>query len=276
MAKRISVRLFQGKIQCIIREKFKVGEIMKKLPLACLLASLLVLSACQGNAEKEEPPPQAQEKVKTLAKPDFSLASGVHEGTQILEMLVPAGTTVHYTTNGSNPTKESPIYTEPISLEPGKYTYKAIAIDDKKDRESEVHSRSFYIRTPDEAEKRQGNYDLTGSIQGLWATLVDGKPFLFHFQGNSLRTGFLQSEWDDWDAFEVEELSDNGGSLYFPSSNYRVEIDAGKPKDNKIHVKIHSDAGMTDYGDLLYISADTDILNSTEGTDDIRRSLGTL
>ncbi len=52
----------------------------------------------------------------TLNAPVFSLASGFYDDPQTLTITVPEGCTVRYTLDGSVPTEESLLYTEPMTL----------------------------------------------------------------------------------------------------------------------------------------------------------------
>lgn len=256
---------------------------MKKIPLLSLLAGLLIFTGCQGEVQKKEPPPQTLAGDKIPAKPDFSLEAGVYEGEQTLELSVPSGTTVHYTTDGSTPNDKSPSYKDPILLKPGKYTYKILAID-KDGQKSPINSRSYQIIRPESKEDKDkeaksssgasGSYDLVSNIQGLWATPYNGGTLLFYFQGNTMNSGMLQSEWGGKATFDVLEKGDNGGTLIFKESHHTLEIDAGKPKDNKISAKLHTPEGTVAYGDLVYVSDSTAILQKPEGPDQIRSKIG--
>ncbi len=50
-------------------------------------------------------------------KPNFSLAAGFYAGTQTLSITTPdPNITIHYTTNGFEPTSSSPVYSGPLSI----------------------------------------------------------------------------------------------------------------------------------------------------------------
>ena len=51
-----------------------------------------------------------------LAKPVFSVASGLYAGAQMVSLSGPAGATIRFTTDGSMPTEASPAYTEPLTV----------------------------------------------------------------------------------------------------------------------------------------------------------------
>ena len=63
--------------------------------------------------------------------PVFSLASGTYDTNQSVTISSTAGATVYYTTDGSDPTTSSAVYSGAIALEDeGNYTIKAIAVND--------------------------------------------------------------------------------------------------------------------------------------------------
>ena len=65
-----------------------------------------------------------------VATPTFSIAGGDFEDAQNIEILCATeGATIHYTTNGATPTKDSPEYTAAVTISDVK-TLKAIAIKD--------------------------------------------------------------------------------------------------------------------------------------------------
>ena len=75
----------------------------------------------------------------TLSAPSFSGNTQFTESTQVT-MSGPDGAEIHYTTDGSTPTAESPVYSEPLTLT-ATTTVKAIAIKDGQS--SEVTSRTY-------------------------------------------------------------------------------------------------------------------------------------
>lgn len=65
-----------------------------------------------------------------VSTPEFSLASDTYEDTQYLKITTATeGADIHYTTDGSNPTENSPVYTERIPVS-STTTIKAVAIKD--------------------------------------------------------------------------------------------------------------------------------------------------
>ena len=75
----------------------------------------------------------------SLSAPSFSGDTQFEESTQV-SMSGPDGAEIHYTLDGSTPTAESPVYSEPLTLT-DTTTVKAIAIKDGQS--SEVTSRTY-------------------------------------------------------------------------------------------------------------------------------------
>ena len=81
----------------------------------------------------------------TVASPEFSVASGaVDSGTIVTISCATDGAKIYYTTDGSDPTAESSVYTEAISVTPP-MTLKAIAVKDGMNN-SAVASVSYTIK----------------------------------------------------------------------------------------------------------------------------------
>ncbi len=74
--------------------------------------------------------------------PELLLYSGSFHVPTMIEVVVPESGTVHYTMDGSNPTKDSPKYTGPISMPLGRSNFKFIAVSEEG-VSSEIVSRSF-------------------------------------------------------------------------------------------------------------------------------------
>lgn len=74
--------------------------------------------------------------------PELLLYSGNFHVPTMIEVTVPENGTVHYTMDGSNPTKDSPKYTGPISMPLGRSNFKFITVSEEG-VSSEIVSRSF-------------------------------------------------------------------------------------------------------------------------------------
>jgi hypothetical protein len=79
-----------------------------------------------------------------VAKPTFSPAPGTYPtGQQVTLSTATGGASIHYTTDGSTPTIESPLFTAPISVA-STTTIKAIAVKEGLD-DSEIAEATFVI-----------------------------------------------------------------------------------------------------------------------------------
>jgi len=64
-----------------------------------------------------------------LPAPTFSLAQGSYMSMSVQRIILSApapGKVIHYTTDGTTPTTGSPVYSEPLTIEPGRTTFAAI------------------------------------------------------------------------------------------------------------------------------------------------------
>ena len=83
--------------------------------------------------------------VPTVAKPTFSPAAGaVASGTEVTISCATAGATIHYTTDGSTPTTDSPVYTDPIVISTAT-TLKAFAVKNAM-ADSAVNTAAYTIK----------------------------------------------------------------------------------------------------------------------------------
>ena len=92
-----------------------------------------------GNGGQNSGGSNSGSQSQTLASPTISGNSSFTESTQV-SMSGPAGAAIHYTTDGSAPTAESPLYSEAFTLTETT-TVKAIAIKDGQS--SEVATKQF-------------------------------------------------------------------------------------------------------------------------------------
>ena len=93
---------------------------------------------------------------QSVSAPTFSGATQFEESTQV-SMSGPAGAEIHYTTDGSQPTAQSTLYTAPITLSETTVV-KAIAIKDGKS--SSVTSRTYTKGTNAGGGDNGGNGDM--------------------------------------------------------------------------------------------------------------------
>lgn len=161
--------------------------------------------------------------------PELFLYSGNYHVPAQIEVVVPEGGTVYYTTDGTNPTKDSLKYTGPIQMPLGKTNFKFITISDEG-VSSEIISRSFDLsldtdvtvnRAVDIVMKALFDRRVLSDLQGH-AHEIQGK-YVFQYE-------------------RIEEISDLGYyyilSEYVESENgsqeatgrlYAVEVYTGAP-----------------------------------------------
>ena len=99
--------------------------------------------------------------VPTVAKPTFSPAAGeVDSGTEVVISCATAGATIHYTIDGSTPTTDSPVYSEPIALTAAT-TIKAFAVKNAM-ADSAVATAAYTIKL----YRYLGDYNMVGNAAG--------------------------------------------------------------------------------------------------------------
>lgn len=107
-------------------------------------------------------------------------ASGTYASVQTLELRADHAR-IYYTLDGSVPTKDSALYTEPITLREGTTEVKAIGVNDKG-IESDMIYRKYVIvlKTPDapEVTPKSGDYDKKTKIK---VTVPDGCKAYYAF-----------------------------------------------------------------------------------------------
>lgn len=83
----------------------------------------------------------------TLATPTITPAGGTYTSAQTVTITATEGT-IHYTTDGSEPTYQSPVYNGPITVGEGTTTIKAIAVKEGLYNNSDVASAEYVVSIP--------------------------------------------------------------------------------------------------------------------------------
>ena len=83
----------------------------------------------------------------TLTTPKITPASGTFTSAQTVTITATEGT-IHYTTDGSEPTYQSPVYNGPITVGEGTTTIKAIAVKEGLYNNSNVASAEYVVSIP--------------------------------------------------------------------------------------------------------------------------------
>ncbi len=117
----------------------------------------------------------------SVATPTFTPAAGTYNDTQSVSIAcTTADATIHYTTDGTEPTAESPVYSAPITVDKST-TIKAIAI--KGENSSSVATASYVIEIAAPAfSVAGGNYTTTQSVEITSAT--PGAAIYYTTDGN--------------------------------------------------------------------------------------------
>ena len=114
--------------------------------------------------------------------PVFSLASGTYGDTQSLQITGANGATIYYTTDGTEPTTESAVYSGAIALGEGKTIVKAIAVVDGMTN-SAVANAYYIIDIPEEVTPLTN-----GAITGFYAVKNNGNEQYVDIRGRKTLT----------------------------------------------------------------------------------------
>lgn len=79
--------------------------------------------------------------------PVVSPTTGQHPASAQITITVPEGYTAYYTTDGSDPTAQSALYTEPVSMpENGQIIFKAVLVNNKNGKMTDITTRNYVTR----------------------------------------------------------------------------------------------------------------------------------
>jgi len=79
-----------------------------------------------------------------ITKPEFNYEAGTYQETIVIKISTQGSGRIHYTTDGTTPTVNSPVFDGPVFLEFGSYTFKAIC-ENKFGETSEVVEAKYLI-----------------------------------------------------------------------------------------------------------------------------------
>ena len=120
--------------------------------------------------------------VSSVAKPVFSPAGGTYtEAQQVSISCQTEGAVIYYTTDGSTPTTESTLYTQPINVETTT-TIQAIAVTEEE--QSAVATAQYIIKTP-----TSQYFKLVSSVDGM----VSGMRYVIVNEGKAKAAGSLKT-----------------------------------------------------------------------------------
>ena len=141
--------------------------------------------------------------------PSFSIAAGTYSCEQTVELTADAGTTIYYTTDGTEPTTKSTPYTEAITVS-ATTTIKAIAVDADGNK-SAVASASYSIVAADNTTKLGTTISLdNSSSHSLFASNSGGGGYF----------GFLRH-----DIAHVQIITSNDSTLSGNDDGLLANID---------------------------------------------------
>ena len=118
----------------------------------------------------------------TVATPTIEPASGTYTEAQTITITAEEGATVYYTTDGSEPTTASAVYSEPFTVSETA-TVKAIAIKDGLYNNSEIATADYVIEIPVTVLLGDVNDDQKVSIKDVTELinyLLGGEPDPFN------------------------------------------------------------------------------------------------
>ncbi len=124
----------------------------------------------------------------TLATPTIMPAGGNYDAAQTVTITAEEGVTIYYTTDGSEPSIASAVYTEPITVGEGTTTIKAIAVKSGLYNNSDVASAQYVIELPVTTFKGDVNGD--GKI-----TISDVSALIDYLLGNDVNP-FIEANAD--------------------------------------------------------------------------------
>ena len=123
--------------------------------------------------------------------PEITPDSGSYSSPQLITAEVPEGGKVYYTTDGTDPTEESRLYTDPIALPPGTSHYR-FAVITENGVSSEITDRRYSFSPTAKLSIEEGpNYILvalirSGEVVDTVGTIRDGSArFSYYYRGLS-------------------------------------------------------------------------------------------
>lgn len=161
-------------------------------------------------------------------QPEILLYSGEYNVPTMIEVVMPEEGTVYYTTDGSNPTGDSLVYTGPIKMPLGKSNFKFVIISDEG-VSSPIVSRSFDFDLKTDVSVQQA---IVNVISGLY-----NRGVLRDLQGHSFEIeGRYVFEYDT-----VVEIPNLG--YYYVLKEFVEEPNGNKVQTERLYaVEVYSGA----------------------------------
>lgn len=162
-------------------------------------------------------------------EPKLLLYSGEYNIPTMIEVVVPQEGTVYYTTDGSNPTADSLVYTEPIEMPLGKSNFKFVTIS-KEGVSSPVVSRSFDFDLKTDVSVNQAIVNVISALYNR-GVLRDLQGHSFEIEGRYVFTYDTIVEIPNMGYYYVlKEFEETvSGSRVQTERLYAVEVYSGTP-----------------------------------------------
>lgn len=181
-------------------------------------------------------------------RPSISPVSGVYNGTQSVSFTVPTGATVYYTTDGSNPTTSSPIYTSAFQVS-STTVVKGMAYQVGK-LPSQIEAATFLIGVSHNlpiVNITAENYQPTGGTNGK--LFIDGKVKVDFVETNGT---IAFSEYADF------KVSGNS-SADLPQIQGKITVNE-KYGSSSFDYKMYPNKGIEKFESFLLRNASQDFL----------------
>ena len=162
-------------------------------------------------------------------QPEVLLYSGTYNKLTMIEVTLPENGTVYYTTDGSNPTSDSLIYTGPIQMPLGKSNFKFVTISEEGVA-SEIVSRSFDFDLKTEVSVQQAIVNVISALYNR-GVLKDLQGHSFEIAGRYIFEYDTIVEIPDLGYYYVlKEFEETASGNKIPTERlYAVEVYTGAP-----------------------------------------------
>lgn len=156
--------------------------------------------------------------------PEVLLESGKYDHPMMIEIEVPEGYEVYYSTNGEEPTNTSTLYTKPVPLPIGDSSFQFVTFDENG-LFSDVVIKNYKLDLNTHLSTQDAIYKLMETL------VINGK--IYDFNGNSVKKGekyhysyqYVMSCNDAGDFYIItEEIEDGSGIRNRTGVNYAVNI----------------------------------------------------
>jgi hypothetical protein len=182
-------------------------------------------------------------------KPSFSVDEGVYLGAFDVTITAGNGASIYYTTDGSDPTIDSELYTAPISISENKTTLKAIAKEQGSGKIiSKEKSKTYVIAPAHDVVINEvfadSNASLTGFEQSDWVELYNTSGADISLDGYRLSDS-KKLENSNWTFPNGTTINANGYLIVWA---------------DKTDTGLHSDFKLSDSGDSVVLYNDNDLI----------------